>query len=248
MTAESTVLELRGLEVSFGGNHVLKGVDLEVGSGFTGLLGPNGAGKTTIFNVISGYVRQSAGEVLLRGEALTRLSPAAVARRGVARTFQTPKLVPDMSLLNNVLLGVDGRRELRGRKGRDRAHELLELFGLGDRSALQASSIPLASQKVVEVIRALVSAPRLVLLDEPAAGLSAADVEALIPPLREVVSRDELAVVIIEHDVELVSRLCPRAAVLHFGKTLAVGTPAEVMRHPDVLEAYLGADFAAVDS
>lgn len=243
----SAVMELRNIHVDFGGNQVLKGVDLSVDIGFTGLIGPNGAGKTTIFNVVTGYVRPSAGQVLLNGVEITGRGAAQVARAGVARTFQTPKLVPDMTVLDNVLLGLDGRRGLRGRAAKTRAMELLDVFGLADGSMARASSVPLASQKVVEVVRAMVGSPGLVLLDEPAAGLSAADVEQLVPPLLQVAQTEKLAVVIIEHDIELVSRLCSRVAVLHIGRTIAEGTPKEVMSHPEVLEAYLGASFAVVD-
>jgi len=242
-----TVLCLDGVTVEFGGNQVLKGMSLTARQGFTGLIGPNGAGKTTVFNVISGYVRPSSGDITLDDVSLLGRSATAIARRGVGRTFQTPRLVGDMTLVDNVLLGVDGRPSRRGRNASSRADELLGLFGLGDQRRTKAADLPLASQKVVEVVRALVGEPRLLLLDEPAAGLSAENVEALVPPLLEVAATADLAIVIIEHDVELVSRLCPTVAVLHFGVALAVGTPAEVMAHPDVLDAYLGAGFAAVD-
>ena len=242
-----TVLRLEQVAVEFGGNKVLRGLDLTADLGFTGLIGPNGAGKTTVFNAVSGYVRPSAGELSLDGVSLRGRSSTAIARLGVGRTFQTPRLVGDMTLLDNVLLGVDGRPGHRGRTARARADDLLGAFSLGDQRRTKAADLPLATQKVVEVVRALIGQPRLVLLDEPAAGLSAEDVEALVPPLLEVGASGELAIVIIEHDVELVSRLCPTVAVLHFGVALAVGTPAEVMAHPDVVDAYLGAGFAAVD-
>ncbi|WP_019873866.1 ABC transporter ATP-binding protein [Sporichthya polymorpha] len=259
--ADSTpdsVLTLRELAVSFGGNHVLRSVDLDVPTGFTGLVGPNGAGKTTVFNVVSGYVRAAGGDVRLGGETLIGVAPDAIARRGVGRTFQTPKLVAGISVVENVMLGLDGRagplahlRAVLGsrresRPAREQSLDLLERFGIADRANSEASALPLATQKIVEVARALIARPRLVLLDEPAAGLGAEDVEAMVAPLVELAADNDLSVVIIEHDLALVSRLCPRLAVLHQGGVIALGTPAEVLAQPEVVDAYLGAGFAAV--
>lgn len=259
-SASPPLLELDGIGVRFGGNEVLTGVDLAVGPGFTGLIGPNGAGKTTVFNVITGYVRPVAGEVRIAGERVPPGKPAAVIRRGVRRTFQTPKLVGELSVEANVLIGLDSRLRLVGsvaeflgisptaRAARKRVRELLEMFDLADRAHEPVANLPLGSQKIVEVARALAPGPRVVLLDEPAAGLSATDVDRLVKPLAHLGERDGLAVVIIEHDLELVSRLCPRVAALHFGRILADASPSEVVSHPDVIEAYLGAGVAAVDS
>ncbi|MEV0633094.1 ABC transporter ATP-binding protein [Nonomuraea wenchangensis] len=253
----SGVLELSGIAVRFGGNEVLKGVDLSVGPGFTGLIGPNGAGKTTVFNVVTGYVRPAAGTVRIGGERIPAGRPAAVARKGVRRTFQTPRLVAELSVEANVLVGLDaGTSALAdylglsraARAARARVRELLEAFGLAERAAEPVGNLPLGSQKIVEVARALAPRPRVVLLDEPAAGLSAADVTRMVEPLSRIGEREELSILIIEHDLELVARLCPRIAALHFGRILAEGTPAEVVAHPDVVEAYLGAGVAAVDT
>ncbi|MER7367764.1 ABC transporter ATP-binding protein [Nonomuraea wenchangensis] len=253
----SGVLELSGIAVRFGGNEVLKGVDLSVGPGFTGLIGPNGAGKTTVFNVVTGYVRPAAGTVRIGGERIPAGRPAAVARKGVRRTFQTPRLVAELSVEANVLVGLDtGTSTLAdylglsraARAARARVRELLEAFGLAERAAEPVGNLPLGSQKIVEVARALAPRPRVVLLDEPAAGLSAADVTRMVEPLSRIGEREELSILIIEHDLELVARLCPRIAALHFGRILAEGTPAEVVAHPDVVEAYLGAGVAAVDT
>ncbi|MEU4511472.1 ABC transporter ATP-binding protein [Nonomuraea wenchangensis] len=253
----SGVLELSGIAVRFGGNEVLKGVDLSVGPGFTGLIGPNGAGKTTVFNVVTGYVRPTGGTVTIGGERIPAGRPAAVARKGVRRTFQTPRLVAELSVEANVLVGLDaGASTLAdylglsraAREARARVRELLEAFGLAERAAEPVGNLPLGSQKIVEVARALAPRPRVVLLDEPAAGLSAADVTSMVEPLSRIGEREELSILIIEHDLELVARLCPRIAALHFGRILAEGTPAEVVAHPDVVEAYLGAGVAAVDT
>ncbi len=244
------LLEVRGIDVSFGGVHVLRSVDLDADSGFTGLIGPNGAGKTTLFNVISGYVAPKAGTVLLDGVEIQGTSSLSVARSGVARTFQTPKLIGSMTLLDNAMLGIDGRKVehpfLRAigaprteRRLRAEASEMLERFGLGGLLYQSVSSLSLGSQKIVEVARALLRQPRLLLLDEPAAGLSVTDVEALAAPLAEYANAG-LAILIVEHDLELVKRLCPEVIVLEFGRVIASGPPHEVTQRPDVVAAYLG--------
>ena len=229
-------LRCRGLTVAFGGNRVLTGIDIDAAPGFNGLIGPNGAGKTTLFNVITGYVRATAGQVFLGGEELTGRRRSAIARLGVARTFQTPKLIQEMSVLENVLLGLDGQRRLRDwdavlglprseRAARTKVFDLLGEFGLEEYARGPVSSLPLGSQKVVEVVRALLSDPRLLLLDEPAAGVSVEDVQRMTDPLARWVARTNLCLVIIEHDLELVSRLCPTVTVLDFGRVIAKGTP-----------------------
>ncbi|MFC4948887.1 ABC transporter ATP-binding protein [Pseudonocardia sp. GCM10023141] len=252
------VLDCRGLAVAFGGNQVLDGIDLTAGPGFNGLIGPNGAGKTTLFNVITGYVRPQAGEVLLEGTALLGRGPAAVSRAGVARTFQTPKLIQDMSAVENAMLGVDGARRLADwrallglpaseRRSRAEARALLGEFGLARFADEPVANMPLGSQKLVEVVRALLTRPRVLLLDEPAAGVSSVDVARMTEPLVRVAERDGLCIVIIEHDLELVAQLCPTVTVLDFGRVLAVGPPAEVTRQPEVVRAYLGVGFVAAD-
>ena len=249
MSAPEAVLRVEDVAVTFGGNVVLDGVSLSVPIGFMGLIGPNGAGKTTLLNVVSGYVAPTAGRVLLSGTPTAGLRPHQAARRGLARTFQTPKLVRELTVLENVMLGVDGRAGwLRGGRSSGvvaRADELLQRFSLGAWRDRDAGSLPLSSQKVVEVIRALVAEPVVILLDEPAAGLGADDVERLIEPLRLHAEDHRLAILIIEHDIELIARLCSDVAVLNFGKVIAEGTPSHVLQQPEVVNAYLGAGFAA---
>ncbi|HLI16270.1 MAG TPA: ATP-binding cassette domain-containing protein [Acidimicrobiales bacterium] len=250
--SDEHLLSVRGVSVSFGGVDVLHGVDLGADAGFTGLIGPNGAGKTTLFNVITGYVRPRAGEVYLDGVALHGKDAYQVARLGVARTFQTPKLVGEMAVLDNAMLGIDGRAGARRlgrsfgtrrseRATRAEAAELLERFGLGRHLRVPAGMLSLGSQKIIEVARALLARPRLLLLDEPAAGLSGPDVEALARPLAEFASSG-LAILIVEHDLELVKRLCPTVVVLEFGTVLAAGAPEEVTRRKEVVAAYLGGE------
>ncbi|WP_395154713.1 ABC transporter ATP-binding protein [Ilumatobacter sp.] len=251
-----TSLSVADVQVSFGGNHVLKGVNLTCEHSFTGLIGPNGAGKTTLFNVISGYVAPSSGSVHIAGRDATAASQTAVAAMGVGRTFQTPKLIGDISVLDNVLIGINGQATLFNQVrealffsrsagiNRARARDVLAQFSLSDVADVEAASLPLGSQKIVEVCRALVADPTLLFLDEPAAGLGRDDVEHLVTPLRAWVEKHGTSVVIIEHDLELVTNLCEDVAVLHLGTIIARGTPTECMSHPQVIEAYLGVGVA----
>lgn len=249
-------LQVEGVRVSFGGNHVLEGVELSTARDFTGLIGPNGAGKTTLFNAVSGYVRPSAGTISVNGTDITNASQTRVSRLGVGRTFQTPKLIGDLTVLENVLIGIDGRTSFleqmaegllfarSARAKRDQAVEALAAFSLDAVADVEAVSLPLGKQKIVEVCRALVARPGLLLLDEPAAGLGRDDVDQLVEPLRQWVREHGTDVVIIEHDLELVTNLCDDVAVLHLGRIIARGTPAQCMSDPQVIEAYLGANVA----
>jgi len=260
--AETPVVAFTGISKSFGGNSVLEDVTLAVRPGFTGLIGPNGAGKTTCLNVVSGYLQPDAGEVELCGESLLGLSPMQVARRGVSRTFQTPRLIPNLSAVENVMVG--GSRHFRhghlaellglpaARRDeyeqRERAHDVLDALGLGGHGDRPANAYPIGSQKIIEVGRALLNDPALLLLDEPAAGLGAEDVDKLVDGLNGwMLERPDAAVLIIEHDLELITRLCPTVAVLHFGRIIQTGAPKDVLRDPVVVEAYLGADLAVGD-
>lgn len=240
------VLSVAGLRVSFGGNLVLDHVDLVVEPGFTGLLGPNGAGKTTLINAITGYVPARADSLQLLSSDLRDRKPVDVARLGVARTFQTPRIVGDLTVIDNVLVGAESSGSRLGRQQATAAvKDLLCRFGLEDLAHVPAASVPLAMLKLVELLRAISSDPKLLLLDEPAAGLTVDEVEGLIQPLQTFVAERHTAVVIIEHDLDLISRLCDRAYVLNFGSILASGTPDEVLTRPDVVSAYLGAGFDA---
>ncbi|MEQ8716894.1 MAG: ABC transporter ATP-binding protein [Acidimicrobiales bacterium] len=255
MTTSS--LSLTDMHVAFGGNRVLEGVNLEFGPGFNGLIGPNGAGKTTIFNVISGFVNPSQGEVRLEGKSINGLSQTARVARGIGRTFQAPKLILDATVIENALLGYHhrfrwghfaeliklpaARREET--EARRECMDLLERFGLADDAHELAGNLSLGNQKIIEVARALLGKPSVVLLDEPAAGLGADDVTILLKGITQSVTDDDLCLVIIEHDLELVTTLCPIISVLHFGRIISQGTPEEVTSDPTVIEAYLGPGF-----
>lgn len=260
-TSESPPLELDDLHMAFGGNRVLEGVDLQFKHGFNGLIGPNGAGKTTVFNVLSGYVKPTTGTVRMGGRDLAGMSQTDRVEAGISRTFQSPKLILDATVMENTLLGrhhlfkwghlaelfLLPQQRAEETEARRICMEMLDRFGLADEAHTDTGDLSLGSQKIVEVCRALVAEPDVVLLDEPAAGLGADDVTVLLAGLRELVAARDICVVIIEHDLELVTTMCPEISVLHFGRIISQGTPAEVTSDPTVIEAYLGAGFELSD-
>jgi branched-chain amino acid transport system permease protein len=257
--SHTNVLQMRQIDVSFGGNHVLRSLDLGFNEGFNGLIGPNGAGKTTVFNTISGYVKPESGEILIYGKRLVSGRQWRIAREGLGRTFQTPRLVPELTAVENVMIGAHWQYpnghlaelfSLPGsvraeRAARERALYLLHQFGAEDIAQIEARSLPIGSQKIVEIVRALISRPRVLLLDEPAAGLGAADVQSLIRGFAGAQADGEICVVLVEHDIELVRELCPSITVLDAGRVIAHGAPDEVLSHPEVTGAYLGAAYAS---
>jgi branched-chain amino acid transport system ATP-binding protein len=256
----SPLLELDALSCHFGGLVALDQVSFAVQRGEVfGLIGPNGAGKTTLFNLISGLTPVSGGQVRWRGEPIGGLGPERINRLGIARTFQNLRLFDSLTLRENVLVGLhrearaplvealSGNAGFRARQAalERRAGELLALFGLDARADDPAASLSYGDRRRLEIARALATGPALLLLDEPAAGMNPAEKDelcALIARLRE---QFQLTVLIIEHHVPLMMRLCDRLAVLNFGRRIALGSPERVRHDPAVIEAYLGGQASA---
>ncbi|MGE4159730.1 MAG: ABC transporter ATP-binding protein [Planctomycetota bacterium] len=233
----NALLDVQNVSRHFGGVRALHEVSLKVMEGvITGLIGPNGAGKTTLFNLMSGVDRPTTGRILLAGKDLHGLKPHQVCGRGMARTFQNIRLFGKMSVMDNVQVG----RHLRGGDSTDgEALRRLEMVGLSGHEEEMASSLPYGLQRRLEIARALATDPRILLLDEPAAGLNPTETDDMTRLIRSI-AKTGVTVVLIEHDMRLVMGLCDRIAVLDHGETIAEGTPVEIRLDPRVREAYLG--------
>jgi branched-chain amino acid transport system ATP-binding protein len=238
-------LAVDDLAVDFGGVAALAGVTFRVQPGtITSLIGPNGAGKTTAFNAITGYLRPRRGRVTLDGAALGGLRPCDIAGRGVVRTFQKTSVFPALSVRDNVRTGLHlrGRSTVAQEEARlaGEADALLAFVGLGHRRDEQASALPYGEQRLIEVAVALAAQPRLLLLDEPAAGMTGGEKDRLVELVRRV-REQGVTVLLVEHDMRLVMGISDVVIVLNHGRVIAEGPPAAIQAHPDVIRAYLGA-------
>lgn len=236
------MLSATGIVVRFAGVTALAGVDVLLDAGeIVGLIGPNGAGKTTLVNVLSGFQRPTEGSTALNGTATTGWSPDRLARRGLARTFQNVRLFADLTVAENVQAAGLGCG-LRHRQAAARGAELLELVGLTAQADRLAGTVPYGEQRLLGIARALATGPRLLLLDEPAAGLNEAESDRLLDRLANVRAEIGCGLLLIEHDMRLVMRLCDRLQVLDYGRTIAEGTPDEVRANAVVVKAYLSSE------
>lgn len=249
------LLEVNNLTIVFGGLRAVDGLNLKIEKGqLYGLIGPNGAGKTTVFNMITGVYKPTSGTFLLDGEDLTGKATIEINRKGIARTFQNIRLFNNMSVLDNVKIGLHNQKHYTVVEGmfrllryfkeekemNEKATELLAVFDLDKEKETLASNLPYGKQRKLEIARALATNPKLLLLDEPAAGMNPNETAELMETIRFVRDKFEMTILLIEHDMKLVGGICEEITVLNFGKELAHGETSKVLNDPQVITAYLG--------
>ncbi len=235
-----SLLSVKNLDKRFGGLHAVKDVSIEVEQGeILGILGPNGAGKTTLYNLLTGFIRPDNGQVLLDGQALIGMTPHKVVGLGVARTFQLCRPFVGLTVLENVMVGSYGPR-VHSADLRARAMQLLAQVGLSGKEDSPSEQLSYGDQRRLEIARALATEPRLLLLDEPFAGLGSAEIEALSTLIRDLHRNKGLTILLIEHKLREFMQLVSRVVAIDFGQVIATGVPSEIVKNPKVIEAYIG--------
>lgn len=249
------LLEVDNLGISFGGLRAVNEFHMQIEKGcLYGLIGPNGAGKTTVFNLLTGVYKPDSGIIKLDGENIVGKKTIDINKAGIARTFQNIRLFKDLSVLDNVKAGLHNHHKYTTLEGifrlpkyfkvekemDEKAMELLEVFGLKEEASTLASNLPYGKQRKLEIARALATEPKLLLLDEPAAGMNPNETKELMDTIRFVRDKFEMTILLIEHDMKLVSGICEKLTVLNFGEVLAQGNTSDVLNDPEVIKAYLG--------
>ena len=255
MENKKPLLVAKDISISFGALKAVDSFNLEINSGeLIGLIGPNGAGKTTVFNILTGVYNASSGEYTLDGENVIKTSTSALVKKGLARTFQNIRLFKYLSVLDNVVAAYNFRMKygiLSGmlrfpnfwreeKEAKEKAMALLKIFDLDKYAGMHAGNLPYGEQRKLEIARAMATEPKILLLDEPAAGMNPKETEDLMNTIKLIRDKFGIAVLLIEHDMKLVLGICERLLVLNYGKILASGKPNEVINNPQVVEAYLG--------
>ena len=251
----NVVLEVRDLGINFGGLRAVDGLNIDVEKNqLYGLIGPNGDGKTTVFNMLTGVYEPSDGTIKLNGELLNKKKPHEIARKGVSRTFQNIRLFKNLTVLENVLIALDTQADysiLTGvlklpkffrqeKEMEEEAMRLLAVFGLDSDAHTLARNLPYGKQRELEIVRALGTHPKLLLLDEPAAGMNPQETQSLMDAIETLRNTFDISVLLIEHDMKLVMGICEKITVINYGTLLACGTPEEIQTNPQVIKAYLG--------